>query len=80
MPEAIVIKAGSRADAACIARELRAFNPELACTRGAWTVDVHDSLKVAEVLSALETCLGDNGIRAVTVTVDGRTYVMEPAA
>jgi hypothetical protein len=79
MPGALVITAGSAADAECIARELAAFNPELAQTERTWRVSVEDTVRVVEVLGALESCLADNGISSVIVSVGGNTYVMEPA-
>jgi hypothetical protein len=79
MADALLITTKSLGDAERIARELQAFGSAVGEVGETWTVIVPPTAKVGEVLSALETCLGENGIDAVSITVDGRTYVMEPA-
>jgi hypothetical protein len=77
--EHLTITARSRADAECIARQLRAFAPALGQAERTWTVTIGQGSSLVEVLSALETCLGANEIGSVVLGVDGRSYVMEPA-
>lgn len=72
------IAALSKDEAECIARELKPFQPELRRDAPAWTVAVDRDANLPEILSALETCLAENGIGSARVTVDDRTYVMEP--
>jgi hypothetical protein len=75
----LTIAARSKSDARCIAGELGVFDPELDRSTRAWAVTIGDDSNLVEILSALETCLGNHGIDTVTVGVNGRTYVMEPA-
>jgi hypothetical protein len=75
----LTIAARSKSDAQCIARELGAFDPELDSSIRRWAVTIADDSNLVEILTALETCLGNHGINAVSVNVDGRSYVMEPA-
>jgi hypothetical protein len=78
MADALLITTKSLADAECIARELEAFGSAVGKGVGETrTVIVPPTAKVGEVLSALETCLGEHGIDAVSITVDGRKYAME---
>jgi hypothetical protein len=74
------VAASSKAEAECIARELDRFEPELSQAGRKWNVTVERDPDLPEILGALETCLVKNGIGSVPVTVNDRTYVMEPAA
>jgi hypothetical protein len=79
--QSVVIETGSEADAECVAEALGAFGCDVAEASGTWKVTVsRPDLPLAPVLSALEQCLGDNGIASVKVSLDGRTYVMEAVA
>jgi hypothetical protein len=75
----LTIAARSKSDAQCIAGELGALDPELDRSTRVWAVTIADDSNLVEILTALETCLGNHGINAVTVSLDGRTYVMESA-
>jgi hypothetical protein len=65
-------------DAKCVADALGQGDASVIPSKTGWTVSVvPSSRKLTEVLSALHTCLADNEIRLVRVTIDGSTYAME---
>jgi hypothetical protein len=68
-----------KAEAECIANELGNFGCEIAKDGRGWRVTVAGDEQLAQILTALEKCLADNGIASVVVDVNGRTYVMEAA-
>jgi hypothetical protein len=70
----------SSTEAECIVRELVAFEPELSGGDGTWMVTIERDAELPEILSALETCLTTIGIASIRVRIDGRSYVLEPAA
>jgi hypothetical protein len=55
----LTIAARSKSDARCIAGELGVFDPELDRSPRAWAVTIGDDSNLVEILSALETCLGN---------------------
>ena len=65
-------------DAKCVADALGQGDASVIPSKTGWTVSVvPSSRELTEVLSALHTCLADNEIRLVRVTIDGSTYAME---
>ena len=77
--EDLRIGATKRADATCIAAALAEFESRIETDRDEWVVVVPAVVSLAApaaVLDALQSCLHDAGIAAVTVTFDGRTHAM----
>lgn len=76
----MTITTHSRAEADCVARELRAFGSEVAENPRGWQVAVAADEDVVPIMDALEKCLAENGIASVAVSIQDRTYVMEAAS
>jgi hypothetical protein len=80
MADALRIAATKRADATCIAAALADYESRIETEQGEWVVVVpavvSNALTTA-VLDALQSCLHGSEVASVTVTLDGRTYVME---
>jgi len=74
------IRAGNDDDLACLMRELSVYGPVQ--VRNAVVVDLQETshTDLLALLSAIETCLTANDIRAVRVAVDGKAYTMAPHA
>jgi len=70
-------------DAECISDALGGSGSEVADDDGAFTVVIPRPAEremVTALLSALKTCLDENAIASVRVTVDEQSYVMEGTA
>ena len=69
----MIITTHSKTEAECVARALRRFDCEVAdgALQSQVTVTADDD--PVRILTALEKCLGDNGIASINVTVNGRT-------
>lgn len=76
----MTITTQSKAEAECMAQELRPFDSEIAEIARGWQVRVAADDDVVPIMSALGKCLAENGIASVAVEVQGRTYVMEAAS
>jgi hypothetical protein len=67
-------------DAKCVADALGQGDASVIPSKTGWTVSVFPSSRqLAEILNALQTCLAEDDIRLVRVTIDGNTYAMESA-
>jgi hypothetical protein len=74
------IRAGSDGDVACLMRELSVYSPKQ--LRGAVVIELQKTshTDLLALLSAVETCLMANDIRAVRIAIDGKAYMMAPTA
>jgi hypothetical protein len=82
MRQGVCITTGKKDDAECIHEALNAYGSELEREGRRWAVwlsSTNAPEQLTSVLSALKTCLEENGICLVTVTIDGQSYVMECA-
>jgi hypothetical protein len=79
MRQGVRITTGKRADAECISDALVDFGSEVERKGEGWAVQVSASSprELTAVLAALKTCLDDNAIASVRVTIDGQAYAME---
>jgi hypothetical protein len=70
------IETGSRSDAECIAE---ALGVPLSRSASGWLVrvEIGASTDFARFLSALQSCLEDHAIPAITIDLDDDRYVME---
>ena len=79
-PQPFVVHLRREADAECVAEALTRYRVHIEQSRHTW--DVHVDLRsrsLGDVLTALHSCLVENEIARVHVTVDGKTYAMEAA-
>ena len=76
--EPLVVHLRSEPDADCVAEALAAHAPSVAETSDGWEVHVPVGPRIGELLSALQACLVENDISLVRLTLDGKTYAMEP--
>jgi hypothetical protein len=74
----IHIRAHSDTDRACLMRELSVYAPKQ--LRAAVLIELDDTspTDLLALLSAVETCLMANDIRAVRIAIDGKAYTMAP--
>jgi hypothetical protein len=74
------IRAGKDSDLACLMRELSVYGPTQ--VRDAVFIELQKTshTDLLALLSAIETCLTANDIRAVRVAIDGKGYMMAPLA
>ena len=72
------IRASKDREAECLMRELAAYGPRR--SRGSVLIDLEESSQsdLLGLLSALETCLSENDIRSVRLTLDGERYLLSP--
>jgi hypothetical protein len=78
-PQPLVVHLRRQADAECVAQALTAHAARVLEVSTGW--DVHVDIRSrwpGDVLTALHECLVENDIPQVGVTVDGKTYAMEP--
>ena len=79
-PQPLVIHLRSENDADCVARALAAYPSAMEATVTGWEVHVDiRSRSLGDVLSALHDCINENEIKLVRITIDNRSYLMEPA-
>jgi hypothetical protein len=72
------IRAGSDRDLACLMRELAVYSPKALRQTVVIELEETSQTHLLALLSALETCLTANDIRAVRVAIDGKPYMMAP--
>ena len=78
-PQPLVVRLRTLRDAECVVRALASYSTQIDEVAGLWDVHVDiRSRSLDGVLTALHDCLRDNGIPQVRVTVDDKTYSMEP--
>jgi len=77
MRQAVRIEATTEADANCIRDALTDYQPEIELEDAGWVVGLPEPEDLSLVLEALKTCLDDNEIAVVTVTMDEHSYLME---
>jgi hypothetical protein len=79
MRQDVRITTDKRKDAECISKALLDYVSEVEKEGKRWTVQVSapSAHELAALVTALKTCLDENAIALVKVTVDGRAYAME---
>ena len=79
MRQDVRITTDKRADAECISDALVEYGSELEKEGNRWTVRLSapDAPDLTAVLTVLSTCLDENAIALVKVTIDGQAYAME---
>jgi hypothetical protein len=79
MRQDVRITTDKRKDAGCISAALHDYASEVEKEGRRWTVQVSapSAPELAALVAALKTCLDENAIALVKVTVDGRAYAME---
>lgn len=78
-PLPVIVHVRREEDASCVAEALAVWGTSVEQTDSGWDVDVASrSLAIGELLTALHQCLEDHAISLVHVTIDERTYAMEP--
>lgn len=79
-PQPVVIHLHRQEDAECVARALAGHSPTVDATVDGRDVKVDiRSRSLGDVLSALHECMIENEITLVSIKIDDRTYLMEPA-
>jgi hypothetical protein len=76
--EPLLVHLRHQLDADCVAEALAGHSPTVAEATGGWEVHVPIGTRIGEILTALQACLIENNIRVVRLTLDGKTYAMEP--
>ena len=74
------IRTQSVEHAECLVRELAVYAPRRQSRAVSIELDGQPHAAVLALLAAIDTCLGENGIRSVRITLDGKRYTMEPSA
>ena len=79
MRQAVRITTKKRRDAKCIADALIAHGSKFEREERRWSVHLSSSSapELTAVLTALKSCLDENAIAAVKVSIDGEAYAME---
>jgi hypothetical protein len=74
------VRARNDEDVDCLMRELSVYSPKR--SRRAVLIEVEGESQTAllALLSAVETCLSANDIPSVRVEIEGKSYMMAPAA
>src|ERR1044072_5373012 len=79
-PQPLVIHLRTEGDADCVARALASYPSAIRATVTTWDVHVDiRSRSLGDVLSALHDCISENEIKLVRISIDERSYLMEPA-
>ena len=79
-PQPLVIHLHRQEDADCVARALAVYSSTVEARVEGWDVHVDiGSRAVGDVLRALHECIVENEIKLVRITIDDRSYLMEPA-
>ena len=73
----IQIRARANRDIECLQRELAAYSPKPLRQRTI-LIELHgrSNKDLLKLLSAIETCVGENDIRSVRLDLDGETYTL----
>jgi hypothetical protein len=77
MRQAVRIEARTEADAVCIRDALTEYRPKVELEDAGWVVGIPEPLDLSVVLEVLRSCLDDNGIAMVKVTLGDHSYLME---
>lgn len=78
-PLPVIVHVRREEDASCVADALAVWGTSIERRDSRWDVNVTSrSLAIGELLTALHQCLEEHAISLVHVTIDGRTYAMEP--
>ena len=75
----VQISASKDEDAGCLMRELAAYHPRRSRRSVLIELEEPSQSDLLKLLSALETCLSENDIRSVRLTLDGQKYLVAPA-
>ena len=80
-PLPLIVHMQREEDAACIAQDIADWGTSVEQRDSEWDVRVESrSLAIGELITTLHTCLAENDIPLVSVTIDGRTYMnVKPA-
>ena len=74
----VQIRASNDEGVACLMRELAAFSPKRSQRSVFIELEEPSQSDLLGLLSALETCLSENEIRSVRLTLDGNKYLVAP--
>jgi hypothetical protein len=74
----VQIRASNDEDLVCLMRELVAFGPKRSRRSVFIELEEPSQSDLLGLLSALETCLSENEIRSVRLTLDGNKYLVSP--
>lgn len=74
----VQIRASNDEDHVCLMRELVAFGPKRSRRSVFIELEEPSQSDLLGLLSALETCLSENEIRSVRLTLDGNKYLVSP--
>ena len=70
----------TEADAVCIRDALTEYQPRVELEDAGWVVGIPEPQDLSVVLDVVRSCLDDNGIAMVKVTLDDHSYLMERRA
>jgi hypothetical protein len=74
------VKARNEEDVDCLLRELSAYSPKRSGRTVLIEVEGESQTALLALLTAVETCLSANDIPSVRVEIEGKPYMMAPAA
>jgi hypothetical protein len=74
------LRARNDEDVDCLMRELSVYSPKRARRAVLIEVEAESQTALLALLSAVETCLSANDIPSVRVEIEGKSYMMAPAA
>jgi hypothetical protein len=77
MRQAVRIEARTEADALCIRDALIQYQPQVDLEDAGWVVGIPEPQDLSVVLEVLRSCLDDNGIAMVKVTLGDHSYLMQ---
>lgn len=72
------IRAGNDEDVTCLMRELAVYSPKHLRRTVVIELEEKSHTDLLALLTAVETCLSANDIRAVGIAIDGKKYMMTP--
>jgi hypothetical protein len=74
----VEIRAPRDEDGECLLRELAVYNPERRRRTVVIELDERSHADLLALLTAIETCVAENGIRSVGLELDGQSYTLAP--
>jgi hypothetical protein len=74
----VQIRALKDEDADCLMRELAAYSPKRSRRSVLIELQERSQSDLLDLLSVLETCLSENDVRSVRLTLDGQKYLVSP--
>jgi hypothetical protein len=74
----VEIRASKDEDVDCLMREIAAYGPKRSRRSVLIELEEPSQSDLLHLLSALETCLSENDIRSVRLTLDGEKYLLSP--